>query len=121
MPQDGDQPREHSILTWPRVISGGFLLICATAGATWYIRNDRLEELEHRIASYESLQGADLPGLIKQLSKLTGETSAVLRLKDLEVEHSKLLADFEKIKEQNRELLRNITLEEEFSLEPGKS
>jgi hypothetical protein len=117
------------ILTWPRVISGGFALVGAAIGGTWIVAStaystiysEQARQMASQIASYEALQGAKLPVLIQDLAKVAGNANAGLELKKLQEEHDSLKKQFEAKSKLLDELSKQTTLEEEFKIQTGES
>lgn len=108
-------------LSWIKVLSSGFALVCATAGATWYVRGDRIQNLQDQLAAYQAVQGSNLPALIKELGAIAGKADAAIRLRDLETQFSEFRKRCEAVSALNQALLQKTKLEEEFTLTRGQS
>lgn len=94
-------------LTWPRVISGGFALVCATAYGVWELRGDRIEHNRETIAAYQKAQDWKLGETIAALNTASERISA--RIKEL--------SEIEDIKPRLERALRQIRTQEKDYVE----
>ncbi|MFQ6026536.1 MAG: hypothetical protein ACE5Q6_03355 [Dehalococcoidia bacterium] len=87
----------------------------------WAVYDARIDSLENQVRSYESVQGANLPGLIQELAEVASQANANIKLEDLSIEHERVLLELQQARDLNAELQKQVTLEQELILAEGES
>lgn len=112
-------------ITYTQAVVAAATIIGMTATATWNIRNDRLEELNEKVASYENAEEWNIPKVIKDLevaaNYLSNEIIGVLdnkKIADLliksEEEREILILNYEELSNKNSELQKKLDNRNEF-------
>ncbi|BBI60517.1 hypothetical protein HSBAA_18230 [Vreelandella sulfidaeris] len=86
-------------ITYKQAAGAAFALVGATATATWNIRNDRLEELDSIVNSYEAAESWKVPETIAKLDKSVEYLNSELGL----------IAENQKYKEEIDELMAQVS------------
>ncbi|KKA46001.1 hypothetical protein [Salinivibrio sp. KP-1] len=94
-------------ITYTQAAVAAFALAGATATATWNIRNDRLEELNSIVNSYETAESWKVPETIKKLEKSVDYLNSEL---GLIAENQKYKKEIDELKVQVSELSELVSM-----------
>jgi hypothetical protein len=111
--------RKNMSITYTQAAIAAVTITGMTATATWNIRNDRLEELNEKVASYENAEEWNIPKVIKDLevaaNYLNNEMVGVLdnkKITDLliksEEKREELIVNIEELSNKNAVLIKNL-------------
>jgi len=94
-------------ITYTQAVVAAFALAGATATATWNIRNDRLEELDSIVSSYETAESWKVPETIEKLDKSVEYLNSEL---GLIAKNQKYKKEIDELKAQVSELSEIVSM-----------
>lgn len=91
-------------LTGKQLLSGGFALAVAAAGAAWAVKLDHISDLSSRLTACENANKLNYPSLLENInqasSALTAKLSTLTEIERLEKENQQLQVDLKQLQEQ---------------------